>query len=119
MTDIDIERMSLEQTRAAAQELLDGTTGDLAGADAERFQALTQRAEQIREQDRQRSTTRRDLLQRLASGDVMLESGSPSTRTATRTGHPACSSATQPRVFLTVPSPTTGLQPVAPSSSTA
>ena len=77
MTDIDIERMSLEQTRAAAQELLDGTTGDLAGADAERFQALTQRAEQIRQQDRQRSTTRRDLVQRLASGDVMLESGSP------------------------------------------
>ena len=41
----DIATMTLDQTRAAAQELLDSTTGDLAGADAERFQALSQRAE--------------------------------------------------------------------------
>ena len=38
MTDIDIESMTLHETRSAAQELLDGTTGDLVGADAERFQ---------------------------------------------------------------------------------
>ena len=41
----DIEHMTLEQTRAAAQEILDGTTGDLAGADAERFHSLTRHAE--------------------------------------------------------------------------
>ena len=69
----DIATMTLDQTRAAAQDLLDSTTGDLAGADAERFQALSQRAEQIREQERQRTTAARDLVQRLASGDVMLE----------------------------------------------
>ena len=46
----------MEQTRAAAQELLDGTTGDLAGAGAERFQALNRRAEQLREQEQQRVT---------------------------------------------------------------
>src|SRR5262245_37055594 len=73
MTELDIERMTLEQTRAAAQELLDSTTGDLAGADAERFQALTRRAEAIREQDRQRATFGRDLLEKLARGEAMLE----------------------------------------------
>lgn len=74
MTDIDT--MTLDQTRAAAQELLDSTTGDLAGADAERFQALTRRAEQIREQERQRTTASRDLVQRLARGELRTESGS-------------------------------------------
>lgn len=74
MTDIDT--MTLDQTRAAAQELLDSTTGDLAGADAERFQALTRRAEQIREQERQRMTASRDLVQRLARGELRTESGS-------------------------------------------
>jgi hypothetical protein len=44
-----------------------------AGADAERFQALHQRAEQIREQERQRTTARRDLLEALASGRAMTE----------------------------------------------
>ena len=66
----DIATMTLDQTRAAAQELLDSTTGDLAGADAERFQALSRRAEQIREQERQRTTAARDLVPRLASGDL-------------------------------------------------
>ena len=31
MTDIDIDQMTLEQTREAARELLDSATGDLSG----------------------------------------------------------------------------------------
>jgi HK97 family phage major capsid protein len=73
---IDIEQMTIEQTRAAAQELLDSTTGDLAGPDAERFSALTARATQIREQDQQRVTASRDLVTRLATGEVRTEVGS-------------------------------------------
>jgi hypothetical protein len=73
MSDTDIDSMTLEQTRAAAQELLDNTTGDLAGADAERFQALTGRATQLREHEQQRATARRDLMEALASGRAMLE----------------------------------------------
>src|SRR5262245_52892922 len=73
MTDVDIERMTLEQTRAAAQELLDNTTGDLAGADADRFQALSAHAEQLRQREQQRATARRDIVQRLASGDYRTE----------------------------------------------
>ena len=76
MTEIDIDQMNLEQTRTAAQQLLDRTTGDLAGADAERFEALTQRVEQIREQERQRVTFSRDLVQAWASGQLRSESGS-------------------------------------------
>lgn len=71
-----IETMTLEQTRAAAQELLDATTGDLVGADAERFQALTGRAEQLREQERLRVTASRDLVRRLAVGELHTEAGS-------------------------------------------
>src|SRR5262245_56851486 len=73
MSDVDIQDMSLEQTRAAAKKLLDSTTGDLAGADAERFQALTRRAEQIREQEREKTTASCDLLEALASGRASLE----------------------------------------------
>ncbi|MHA0285180.1 phage major capsid protein [Mycobacterium sp. C3-094] len=71
--------MTLEQTRAAAQELLDSTTGDLEGADAERFQALTQRAEQVRAQNQQRATAARDMVQRLASGALHTEAGTSDT----------------------------------------
>lgn len=77
MTDIAINDMTIEQTRAAAQELLDSTTGDLAGADAERFQSLQARALEIRAQEQQRATATRDLVQRLASGDLRTEPGSP------------------------------------------
>ncbi|PBA30567.1 phage major capsid protein [Mycobacterium intracellulare] len=76
-TDIDIDTMTVEQCRTAAQELLDATTGDLTGADAERFQALHTRAEQIREQEQQRVTASRDLVRRLASGELSTEAGSP------------------------------------------
>lgn len=68
MTEL-IENMTIEQTRAAAQELLDSTTGDLTGADAERFQALTRHAESLRQHQGQRNTAARDMVRRLAAGD--------------------------------------------------
>lgn len=68
MTDIDIDRMSLDETRAAAKELLDRTTGDLVGADAERFQALTGRAEAIRAQEETRSADRAEVVRLAMSG---------------------------------------------------
>ena len=73
--DIDIDRMTLEQTRAAAQELLDNTSGDLVGADAERFQALASRAEQLREQENQRATARAEVLRLARSGGAYIERG--------------------------------------------
>lgn len=73
MTDIDdIPRMTLDQTRAAAKALLDGTDGDLTGAAAERFQQLTARAEQIREQQRQRDEQLGDMAAGIASGKYKL-----------------------------------------------
>ena len=76
MTDIDIDHMTLEQTRAAAQQLLDSTTGDLAGAEAERFQALADRAEPIRAQDKQRGVARAEVLRLARVGGSHLERGS-------------------------------------------
>jgi HK97 family phage major capsid protein len=72
MTDVDIDKMSLEQTRAAAAELLDGVDGDLTGPDAERFDALTRHAERLRERD----NDARELLDGVRSGRVRLEAGS-------------------------------------------
>lgn len=73
MTDIDdISRMTLEQTRTAAKALLDGIDGDLTGPAAERFQQLTARAEQIREQQRQRDEQLRDMNTGIASGKYKL-----------------------------------------------
>ncbi|POY04860.1 phage major capsid protein [Mycobacterium kansasii] len=68
----DIEHLSLTETRAAAQELLDSTTGDLAGADRERFLALERHAHQLREREQQRDTAARDLVSRFAAGDPSL-----------------------------------------------
>ncbi|MEZ0341531.1 phage major capsid protein [Mycobacterium sp. pV006] len=76
MTDTDISTLTLEQTRAAARELLDSTTGDLAGADAERFQELQRHAEQLRDGAQQRATAARDMVQRFASGELRTERGS-------------------------------------------
>ncbi|GAS87539.1 phage major capsid protein [Mycolicibacterium brisbanense] len=78
MTDTDVSTMTMEQTRAAAQQLLDSTTGDLEGADAERFQALSARAQQLREQEQKRDTARRDMVQRLASGEARAFAGTSS-----------------------------------------
>jgi len=73
MTDIDdISRMTLDQTRTAAKALLDGTDGDLTGPAAERFQQLTARAEQIREQERQRDEQLRDMTAGISSGKYKL-----------------------------------------------
>ncbi|AYE97912.1 phage major capsid protein [Mycobacterium paragordonae] len=71
MTEL-IEHMTIEQTRAAAQELLDSTTGDLTGADAERFQALTRHADSLRQRQEQRDTAARDMVRRFAAGDSTL-----------------------------------------------
>ncbi len=73
MTDVDIDQMSLEQTRAAAQELLDSTTGDLTGDDAQRFAALTGRADQLRQ--RQTAEARRDLERRWQAGGLRADHG--------------------------------------------
>lgn len=73
MTEIDF--MTLEQCRAAAQELLDSTSGDLTGPAAERFQALTRHAEQLRERQAQRDSATRDMVARLASNELATEGG--------------------------------------------
>lgn len=76
MTDTEIATMTMEQTRAAAQTLLDNTTGDLAGADAERFQALTRRAEELRQQEQRHNDDLmviRSAAQGFASGEFLLE----------------------------------------------
>lgn len=96
MTDIAIDQMTMEQTRAAAQELLDSTTGDLSGAYAERFQALRTRAEQIREQESQRATARRDIVQRLAAGELRTEGGSTGMPNANGERHTAQSDQDRP-----------------------
>ena len=69
----DIQQMTLEQTRLAAEELLNSTTGDLAGADAERFDALHRHATELREREQQRVTASRDLVRGLASGELFAE----------------------------------------------
>lgn len=71
--ETDVDTMTLDQCRTAARELLDGTEGDLVGADAERFQQLTQRVEGLRERDRQRTNDRQDMMRRFAAGDLALE----------------------------------------------
>lgn len=77
MTDIEvIDRMNMNQVREAAKALLDRTEGDLTGADAERFTALNARAEAIREEEQQRDTARRSLLEGLANGRFRTEAGS-------------------------------------------
>lgn len=67
--------MSLDETRQAAAEILDGTTGDLVGDDAQRFQQLTRHAEQLREQQRQAADFSRDLVRRHKAGQLRTERG--------------------------------------------
>ncbi|VBA60496.1 phage major capsid protein [Mycobacterium attenuatum] len=74
MTEL-IENMTIEQTRAAAQQLLDSTDGDLTGPAAERFQALTRHAEQLRERDRQHANDLTALVRGLQSGELRTEGG--------------------------------------------
>lgn len=79
MTEIDIESMSLGEARAAAQQLLDSTDGDLTGPAAERFQSLTRHAEQLRERqaqrDRQHATDLAAMVRGLQSGELRTEGG--------------------------------------------
>ncbi len=63
--------MTLAQVRTAAAELLDGVDGDLTGTDAERFTALTRRAEELR---RDAAATRADVLEGVRSGRYRVES---------------------------------------------
>lgn len=65
----EIQDMTVEQCRAEAQGLLDSTDGDLAGPAAERFQALTRRAEQLRQRQAQRAAEAGDMVRRLRDGD--------------------------------------------------
>ncbi|OBF91046.1 major capsid protein [Mycobacterium sp. 852002-51163_SCH5372311] len=76
MTDTDIDTMTVEQCRSAAQQLLDNTEGDLTGEAAQRFEQLSQRVDHLREQQRQRVTASRDMVARLASGELRVEAGS-------------------------------------------
>lgn len=46
--DGDIKQLSLDETRSAAKQLLDSVEGDLTGDVAQRFQALTRHAEELR-----------------------------------------------------------------------
>jgi predicted phage gp36 major capsid-like protein len=72
----DIEYLTLDETRSAAAELLDSTTGDLTGSDAQRFQALTAHAEQLREQQRQTAEAGRNLVRRVQAGQLRTDHGS-------------------------------------------
>lgn len=77
MTEIDFT--TVEQCRAAAQQLLDSTDGDLTGPAAERFQALTLHAEQLRERqaqrDRRHATDLAAMVRGLQSGELRTEGG--------------------------------------------
>ncbi|AKN17476.1 hypothetical protein MHAE_04370 [Mycobacterium haemophilum DSM 44634] len=75
MTDIDIDNMTFEQARGAARELLDSTTGDLTGADAERFQAIHRRAETLRAADRDRDERLGELMHLVRDGEYRTEGG--------------------------------------------
>lgn len=50
--DGDIKQLSLDETRSAAKQLLDSVEGDLTGDVAQRFQALTRHAEELRAEQR-------------------------------------------------------------------
>lgn len=75
MSNKDIGSMNLEQVRAAAQQLLDNAEGDLSGAEATRFQALTTHGQALQEEARQYDARLTGMLQSLASGQAKLERG--------------------------------------------
>ena len=84
---------SLGAVRAAAAEILDNTDGDLTGADAERFAALTARAEALRDQQHREAEARGALHARLAAGELRTEGGAsgghtPYTATTSVTAEP-------------------------------
>ncbi|VBA60291.1 phage major capsid protein [Mycobacterium attenuatum] len=79
MTNTDVESMTYEQARAAAQQILDNAGSDLVGPDAERVRALTVHAQNLREQERQRDRQHANdltaLVRGLQSGALRTEGG--------------------------------------------
>lgn len=62
--DGDIKQLSLDETRSAAKQLLDSVEGDLTGDVAQRFQALTRHAEELRAEQRRRGREAEEALRR-------------------------------------------------------
>lgn len=75
----NVDEMTVDQCRSAAQQLLDTTEGDLTGEAAQRFEQLSERVALLREQEARRVATRRDIVQLFASGNS--EGGSTGQRT--------------------------------------
>lgn len=74
--DGDIKQLSLDETRSAAKQLLDSVEGDLTGDVAQRFQALTRHAEELRAEQRRRGREAEEALRRLTgqvAGDTVEE----------------------------------------------
>ncbi|MGV0624466.1 phage major capsid protein [Mycolicibacter minnesotensis] len=69
----EISSMNLAEVRAAGQALLDRTSGDLVGANAERFTALQERAEQLRRDDELHERTLAEIRSAATgSGDIAV-----------------------------------------------
>lgn len=68
--DGDIKQLSLDETRSAAKQLLDSVEGDLTGDVAQRFQALTRHAEELRAEQRRRGREAEEALRRCRAGEL-------------------------------------------------
>ncbi|BBX72215.1 phage major capsid protein [Mycobacterium shinjukuense] len=73
----DIKNLSLDETRAAAQQLLDTVEGDLTGEAAQRFQALCRHAEELRSEQRRRGLQAAEALRRVQAGELRVVPGAP------------------------------------------
>ncbi|COV40552.1 phiRv1 phage protein [Mycobacterium tuberculosis] len=70
--DGDIKQLSLDETRSAAKQLLDSVEGDLTGDVAQRFQALTRHAEELRAEQRRRGREAEEALRRCRAGELRV-----------------------------------------------
>ncbi|CLA00682.1 phiRv2 prophage protein [Mycobacterium tuberculosis] len=78
MTEFDdIKNLSLPETRDAAKQLLDSVAGDLTGEAAQRFQALTRHAEELRAEQRRRGREAEEALRRCRAGELRVVPGAP------------------------------------------
>lgn len=78
MTEFDdIKNLSLPETRDAAKQLLDSVAGDLTGEAAQRFQALTRHAEELRAEQRRRGREAEEALRRYRAGELRVVPGAP------------------------------------------
>ncbi|CFC62154.1 phiRv2 prophage protein [Mycobacterium tuberculosis] len=75
--DGDIKQLSLDETRSAAKQLLDSVEGDLTGDVAQRFQALTRHAEELRAEQRRRGREAEEALRRCRAGELRVVPGAP------------------------------------------